>query len=562
MSSAQEPRRAREWLLQYLTRVRGFFLSSLFLLFLVSALTAAKAWIIQPAVDTFRQGQPTQLGLLLLSGALLTIFLLQALFSYLYSQVSRLAGIGIVRAIREDLFQHLLQQGIGYGGIRGPGELSSRLISDVTALETALVGELQGLVRDVVTLCLLFGVLVYHSVWLAFACLLVMAALGAVLYQIQRDIPPLSQRVQATLSGLHQQLTEMIEGLEIVRSFGLAERWRDRFHEMNGRHSETMLHLQGAIFRSVALVQALIALGLAGILLLTGWALLRGQISEGQLLSFLATVYLMQAPAAGMGHEWANVVRGVAAGTRALDLFRDVPVADDPPEPLALPDGGLGFTFQGVCFAFDGQPVLRDVSLAVPPQQFVALMGESGAGKTTVVRLLLRLHRPQRGSISIGGVPLSGVSRRDLSRAMSYVSQDVFLFDGTIRDNLTIARSGVVEEEEIKEALRTCCLDAFVAGLPHGLETPVGHRGSRLSGGQRQRMAIARALLADPRILVLDEATSALDPETERQLLRNLATPSRRRTILAITHRPGLARMADQVFVLRDGALLQAETRR
>lgn len=547
-------------LLRYQARVRGLFSASLVLLFLASALTAAKAWIIQPVVDTFRRRGATPRDLLLLCGGICAIFLVQAVLTFGYSLLSRMAGSRMVRAIREDLFAHLLRQGTGYSAARGSSDLASRVINDVVAFETATVSDLQALIRDAVTLLLLFGVLLYQSPSLAFLCLLVLAVVGLLLLGMNRRIRGLSRRVQETVSGMSRQLAEMIGGLEVVLTFGLASRWRERFREVSTEHYETLIRLQRAGFSGVAVVQAVMGLGLAALVFLTGRSLLRGEITEGQFLSFLGTLYLMQGPAVEIGQRLANVSRGLAAGARALELFEDETAGDEPADPRPLPatGAGLGFAFRDVTFGYGEELLLHDVSFEVAPGELAVLMGESGGGKTTVARLLLRFYPPRQGSILLDGVPLERIARRDLSRAVSYVAQDVFLFEGTIRDNVCLGRPDA-SEEEVVAVLRTCCLDRFVAELPRGLETAVGERGVQLSGGQRQRIAIARALLMEPRLLVLDEATSALDMAMERQLLRALVESSDDRTVFAITHRPGAAELADRVFVLRDGRLAEGE---
>ena len=542
-------------LLRYQERVRGLFFVSLVLLLLASALTAAKAWLIQPVVDTFRREGATPRDLLLLCGGIFALFLLQAVLTFAYSMLSRMAGSRIVRMIREDLFAHLLRQGSSYCGSRGSSDLASRVVNDVAAFETATVSDLQALIRDGVTLLLLFGVLLYQSRSLAFLCLLVLAAVGLMLFVMNRRIRGLSRRVQETVSGLSQQIAEMIGGLEVVLTFVLAPRWRERFQKLSAEHYATGIRLQRAGSTGVAAVQAVMGLGLASLVFLTGRSLLRGEITEGQFLSFLGTLYLMQVPAVDIGQRVANVSRGLVAGARALELFDDEPAWDEPLDPQPLPDTDLGFLFQGVTFGHSNErPLLHDVSFEVSAGELVVLMGESGAGKTTIARLLLRFYRPWEGNILLGGVPLAQIRRRDLSHAVSYVAQDVFLFEGTVRDNVCLGRPAA-SDEEVATVLRTCCLERFVAELPLGLDTPVGERGLQLSGGQRQRIAIARALLMEPRLLVLDEATSALDTEMERRLFGALALSARRCTVFAITHRPGAAELADRVLVLRDGRL-------
>ena len=268
-------------------------------------------------------------------------------------------------------------------------------------------------------------------------------------------------------------------------------------------------------------------------------------------------MYLLQSPAMTIGNSLASLSRGTAAAGRALELLEISPSVTEPDTPSRPPSGLIGVEFQDVSFGYRREaPAIRGLSFDLRPNELVVMVGDSGAGKSTVARLLLRFYDPDSGRILLGGTPIHQLSRKDLYDLVTYVSQDVFLYDETLEFNLKIGNPAA-SDDEVDAALRVAAVDRFLSSLPDGLQTRVGERGARLSGGQRQRISLARAILRPAPILVLDEATSALDLELEQQVIGNLAHSSESRTVFAITHRLSLAEIADRVLVLKDGSLAQ-----
>lgn len=558
--SAEPASRAfRRRLRHYLGGVRGPFLTSLLALLLASALTGVKAWVVQPVTDGFLEGRYSEATIRFLCFFVAGLFVAQAGLSWVYQNFARVASAGLVRKLRDDLFAHIVRQDLGWFVARPSSDVTSRLVNDVTMFEIAAVVETQELVRDAVTILFLLGVLFVHDVQVAAICLLVLLVVGLLLRLTTRRIAAFSKRMQERLSGVARQLAETIGGIELVLGFGLARRWHDRFRDVNRENYLATLRVQRASSTSVALVSVLVALGVGAVLLVTGTAVIREQMSIGEFLSFLAAMYLLQPPIVGLGRSLSYIAKGFAAGQRALQLFdqrSELPQAANPVQ-LSAPRGRV--EFRNVSFAYGSTPVLRDLSFTVEPGELVVMVGDSGAGKSTVARLLLRLYDPHAGEIRLDGVPLPQLALESLHRAIAYVGQEIFLFDETIGFNLRLARPDA-PPEVIEEAVRLACLDEFLQTLPEGLETRVGERGARLSGGQRQRIALARAIVVGAPLLLLDEATSALDMELERRILVNLARSRRRRTIFAVSHRLSLAEIADRVLVLRDGVLVESGT--
>ncbi|MEM8884424.1 MAG: ABC transporter ATP-binding protein [Planctomycetota bacterium] len=550
----------RKSLLQYLRPVRALFCVSLLLLICISALTAAKALISQPIVDAFLGGEPTTGELAALCFVALSIFWLQGGLEWAYSVLARIASARVVQSVRSELFNNLLNQGTGFFSTQSSSQLATRIVNDIAVFEVAAIGAIQLLIRDLVTVILLLGVIFFNNPGLAAICIGVVFLAAAILKFTGRRVRAIGRTVQDSLGEIAKNITEMIGGIAVILGFGLRDRWKQDFEGTNENYRDMVIKAQKISATSVLALQLVAGATIATVLWLTGQALLAKEITEGQFMSLLATLYLLQAPAQGIPGAVNTINRGVAAGDRALEILEFEPELEFPTDgpPIRTPSAGR-VQFERVDFSYGAEPILRDLSIEIQAGKVTVMVGDSGAGKSTVAKLAQRFHDPHAGRVTLDGVPLPELTRAQLVEAISYVAQDVFVFDGTLEENLRIGNMNA-SMSELDDAMRIACLDDFVEELPNGLRTEIGERGTRLSGGQRQRIAIARAVLADTRVLILDEATSALDMELEQRILQNLVDHRAGQTIFAITHRLSLAEVADQVIVLKDGVLAESGT--
>ena len=543
----------------YLYQVRHSYYVAIVLMFFGSVLTAAKAWMIQPAVDRFVAGSVSSSMLWLLCGAVALIFIVHAIIQWLFLIVSKSANVRVTRNIRTDLFDKLMRHNLGYFVKHPSSSLISRVINDVAVLEVFAVTSIMGLVRSALTLLMLLALMLYQNVALGLVCASVMIVAGLVLRHLAKYITAMSRRIQWSLGNVANRLSEMIGGMELILGFGIADVWRERFARVNQEYFEAQVHGVKLSSAPTIIIQLVAGVTLAVVLLIMGRALLLDKMSGGEMLSFVAIMYLMQDPAKRLGDCISLLSQGLAAGERAFELIDDHTGDVVQRTRHELKDCAGRLEFRNVSFSYGQDQVIRDLSFRVEPRELVVMVGRSGAGKSSVAKLIQRFYDPDSGQVLIDGIDVRDVDAQNLYRAVSYVSQDVFLFDDTIEFNLKIGKPDATREE-LSAATEIACVDDFLPLMPDGIHTVVGERGVRLSGGQRQRIAIARAVLSNAPILVLDEATSAVDMELEQRILGNLVSMGRQRTIFGITHRLTLADLADRVLVLREGKLVEEGT--
>ena len=510
-----------------------------------------------PAIAALRRRDLEAVGRL----AWLFLALTLAAFALSYAQVYILhyTGQRIVYSIRAQIFSHLQRLPVQFFDRNPVGRLVTRVTNDTDTLNEMFTSVLVNLFQDVF---LLLGILVvmFRVHWqLALVALAVMPLVALVTVQFRIRARDAYRQVRVKLARINATLAENLAGMRIIQIFNQEERKYREFEEINRDHYESMLQEVRvfALFRPA--VEFLSSLALAILVWYGGGRVVQNTLDFGVLYLFIQYVQTFFRPINDLTEKY-NIMQAAMASAERIFLILDMKPESDPEDPVALPEVGGEIEFRHVWFAYNDEDwVLKDVSFHVQPGQSVALVGATGAGKSSIINLLNRFYDIQRGEILIDGVDIRRIPRRELRRRIGVVLQDVFLFTGDIESNITLWNPDI-GRARVREAARLVQADKFISRLAGGFQAPVHERGAGLSAGQRQLLAFARALAYDPAILVLDEATANIDTETEQLIQEALARLIRGRTTILIAHRLSTIQHCDQIIVLHKGRIREIGT--
>jgi ATP-binding cassette subfamily B protein len=538
-------------LLRFLAPYRTGALVSLALAALAMVATVAIPWLTGKAVDAIQQHDRHELRLLALAiggAALLRVGL---------SVVRRLVAGKVSLAVEFDLrnlvYAHLQALELGFFASQQTGQLMSRATVDLQSVRFFLGYGLIFIAQSALTILLAAVAMLFLQPELALIALSPVPFVVLVAWRYGRRSRPALQEVQQRIAELTADVEENVSGVRVVKAFSAEPRQLERF-----RHSVTRVFdksMEATRLRAFynPFIGFLPNLGLAAILLVGGRQVIQGRLTLGDFTAFYAYLLMLIAPMRQLGIALGMAQRATASGARLFELLDREPQLTAPADPRPLPQGGGRVELRDVTFAYPGGPAtLRDVDLVVEAGTTVALVGATGSGKSTLVRLLGRLYDPTAGAVLIDGADVRDLDLAELRRSIAVVDDDPFLFSATVEENIAYARPDATREE-VELAAERAQAAGFVAELPKGYDTRVGERGLTLSGGQRQRIAIARALLADPRILILDDATSSVDASTEQAIKAALREVMAGRTTFVIAHRLSTIALADDVVVLEGG---------
>jgi ABC-type multidrug transport system fused ATPase/permease subunit len=491
-----------------------------------------------------------------LAGAIAVAGLLRLAFSVVRRLVAGRVSLGVEFDLRNLMYGHLQSLELGFFDGQQTGQLMSRATVDLQAVRFFLGYGLIFMTQAALTILIAAGVMIAVNPLLALVALAPMPWVIWVAARYGRLNRPASQEVQQRIAELTAEAEENVSGVRVVKGFAQEHRQLRRFHHSVHRvFDQSMVSTRLRAFYN-PYIGFLPQLGLAAIILVGGRQAIEGSISIGDFVAFYGYVLMLTGPVRMLGVSLGMAQRAIASGNRIFEILDREPRLTSPPDAPELPAGGGQVELRGVSFAHEGTaPVLRDIDLTVEAGHTVALVGATGAGKTTLVNLIPRLYDPTEGAVLVDGADLRTVDLTSLRREVALVSDDAFLFSASLRENVAYARPDATDAE-VEDAARRAGLAEVVAELPDGYATRVGERGLTLSGGQRQRVAIARALLAQPRILILDDATSSVDATTESRIKEALREVMEGRTTFVIAHRLSTLALADEIVVLDGGRIV------
>jgi len=547
----------------------------------VSFLTAAQAFLVKPALDgVFLKTEQIpqsvkniiiQLhldGLLLKKGmemllilpiVIILLFLFKGIFEYGQAYLMNYVGLRIVADIREKLYNHLQILSLSFFTKTPTGILISRITNDVNLIQGSVSNAITGLLKDVFTVLGLITVVFYRDWKLGIIALLIFPLSIIPIKEFGKRLRKFSRKSQQRMGSITTFLHETIAGNRIVKAFNMEEYEKRRFAEENNRFFKIVLKRVKIRAFSHPLMELLGGIAVAIIIWVGGYRVIRGELTPGAFFSFMTALLMLYAPIRDLNKVNLEVQEGLAAAIRVFELLDTDPEIEDEEGAIPLPPVSEVVKFQNVSFKYDEEIVLKDIALYVKVGEVIALVGMSGAGKTSLVNLLPRFYDVNKGQILIDGHDIRKVTIKSLRDQMALVTQQTILFNDTARNNIAYG-SLKCSDQEIIEAAKAANAHDFIQRLPQGYETIIGEQGVKLSGGERQRLSIARALLKNAPILILDEATSSLDSDSETEVQKALEELMRGRTVFVIAHRLSTIRNAHRIIVLSNGQIVEEGT--
>ncbi len=472
-------------------------------------------------------------------------------------------GQSVLYDLRQELFSHIQKLSLRFYDHRPVGKIMSRITNDVNAINNLISGGLATILSEGFSLIGIAVLMLVISWRLALMAFLVLPLLGVLFFHLRPMMESAWMNVRKTVANINANLNETISGIRVIQAFSREDlniRRFGRINEVNRRTTMRAFRLEMLTWPSIDFI------GVVGTFLVIWYGALqviRGTISLGYVMAFVNYQWRFWGPLSAISKVYSQVLSAMASAERVFEFLDTEPEIQNAPDAVPLPPIRGQVRFEHVSFRYeeDDRLVLQDINLTVEPGQVVALVGPTGAGKTSIVNLLMRFYDPTEGRVLVDGHDLRQVTVESLRSQMAVVLQESFLFSGTIGDNIRYSRSDAALEE-VERAAAAVRLDEFIESLPDGYDTEVQERGGRLSVGQRQLVAFARALLANPRILILDEATSSVDIQTERLIQQALETLLQGRTAFIIAHRLSTVEHADRIIVLDDGRIVEEGTHR
>lgn len=533
---------------------------AIFCSFFVSIATALSAWIVKPVLDGIFVNKDAHM-LKLLPLAIIGIYLVKGVFSYAHACLIRSVGQKAIRDMRDLLYAHIHQLSLKFFNDNPTGALMSRIINDIAMIQHSVSNVISSLLLEIITMIGL-AVVAFTRDWkLALISFAVMPLIGFYTNKLGKKLKNISRRTQEKMAGLNAYLQETFVGARIIKAFCREGYVTETFRAQNQKYYRTTMKGVRADELTSPLVEFFASIGIGAVVFYGGYQVVLGHTTPGTFFSFMAALMMMYSPVRKVSKANNAIQQALAAATRVFELLDTESEIKEKENAISLPELSRDIVFENVTFQYSsgGGPVLKNINLKVEKGMKIALVGMSGVGKSTLMDLLPRFYNPHEGKILIDGIDIKDVTLASLRAQIGLVSQEIILFNDTFMNNIRFGKLDATDKQ-IEAAAKAAYAHSFIIASPQGYDTVIGDRGVRLSGGERQRIAIARALLKNPPILILDEATSSLDTESEYMVQNALENLMKDRTTFIIAHRLSTVRNVDKIMAMEGGRIVEIGT--
>ncbi|PIE66217.1 MAG: ABC transporter ATP-binding protein [Desulfobacterales bacterium] len=544
-------KRVGTYFLQYKFRIFLSLVSTL----LVAACTAATAFLVKPALDNIFINKDTT-SLIYIPIMLIALFALKGLFMFLQKYEMNYCGLKVLEQLRNELYAKIIYLPTSFFNESQVGMLMSRIVSDVELIRHSMP-EFIRMVRQAITMLGLIGLVIYRDPYLAFWALLVLPLTAWPFIFFGKKLRKIGRKNQQQIASITAILQESLSGLSVVKAFATERQECTQFKETNGEL--VRIAVKGVRYNEMSspIMELIGAVGMGLVIWYGGSQVIAGTSTPGTFFSFMTGLIMLYEPFKSINSANIYIQQALAGAERVFDILDSTAIQVETQGDVVYDHYFHSLCLDHVTFVYPGAttPALRDVHLTIHAGEKIALVGSSGAGKTTLAGLIPRLHEPTSGTILLNGTPLPDFTLESLRTGIGVVSQDAFLFNASIADNIAYGQTNATPEQ-IQQAAQAAYAHEFITDLPQGYATLVGERGTKLSGGQKQRITIARALLKNPSLLILDEATSALDTEAEAIVQKALDNLMRDRSSIVIAHRLSTIVASDRIIVMEHGRII------